>query len=162
MFHQVYINYSSPEEQVIALRLQSLGTACGISVIVPAVFSRQPAYAGIATDFSAQVDFAQLVFGIALSDISRGFLRDMDRARQLFRPTAIFASPTTSEALRRSYPAMHVAVIDPADALSTSLQVNNVLNFLATNPGERSFLLGFTLLAAGLIVMNHNTPRLPL
>lgn len=156
----VYISYSTPEEQVIALRLQALGTASGLAVFIPAVFTRMPGYQTLGVDTSFQLDYAQLVVAIALTDIRAAFMHDVERARLLGRPTVIFASCTTQGALRASYPFANIVAVDAQNPIGLDVQINNALGLQAPG-GEKALLFGFIMVAVGLILLDGATPRLP-
>jgi hypothetical protein len=149
---QVFVNFSSPREQVLALRLQALGSASGISVQLPQIFARQPGFELVPPQPTPTVAFAQLVIGIALNEVSQGFAVDMECARQTGRPTVVFAGPQTAGKLQQAYP-NGVVVVDPNDSTTLEVHLANVINQVAAQQRDRVLLKGFALLAVGLILV---------
>jgi len=149
---QVFVNFSSPHEQVLALRLQALGSASGISVQIPQVFTRQPGFELVRPQPTPTVAFSQLVIGIALREISQGFAVDMEYAKQTSRPILVFAGPLTAGKLQQDYP-NGVVIVDPNDSATLETHLARVINQVAAQQRDRVLLKGFALLAVGLILV---------
>ncbi len=67
MSHVVYLSYGHASEQVVALRLQALGTAHGLTVFVPPPFSRAESYDWHMSDSIGKLKLAQTVIAIVLA-----------------------------------------------------------------------------------------------
>ena len=146
-----YITFSTPAEQIQALRLQSLGTANSFAVAVPGLPSRMPS--GLHSVYApTELTSASMVIGIATEEISSAFMNDLRFSRNP-EGLRIFASPRIAMSLEPHYPAAVIRVGDPIAGITagfTSPSDSPVLKLNHPNPAVRAFLL----LAAGMIELS--------
>lgn len=150
---RVFVSYSQREDQVLALRLQTLaGTRPGLYVYVPAVSTRR----GSALDFQEPVVYqelkrADLVLAIIGGHVPPAIQKELKIAQQLGK--TILPIVLGRHEVKGLQPSQPVFYVDPLNPTAAEHEIVQYLSEARLGKTNNEAALGLVLLAVGLLIL---------
>lgn len=154
MSRSVYISYGRQEDQVVALRLQALGTAHGLTIFVPPPFTREPNFAFGTSTAMMKLQASNIVIAIALAAPSSVQLHEIMTAKLTYKQLFILASPLVAQWGLSDELKPHVIRLDPANPGSAEQEIITRVRSLLMDQENSTILLGLLTVAVGLMLLS--------
>lgn len=148
---QVFVSYSSADDQVTALRLQTLAAAHGLQVYVPPAHTRLRQSGGNAWDQVLRQ--SDLVLAVITGSLAPGAQRELELAAGLKKkvlPIVTVESALSSPVVQRFPQAFY---LDPMNPAAIENDIIGYLNQLNWEKQQTKALIALSVLAIGLLLL---------
>jgi hypothetical protein len=151
--YNVFISYSAFEDQVLALRLQTLAAVYGFNAYVPPAQTRQsPAL--LKDDARRAIDDADLFLAVVTQQPSPAAISEVEYARGHGRLIIPIVGPFVDPSFLSAFP--QAFYIDPANPAKVETDIVAFLQKSQTDKSNRNLFVGLTALAVGLLLLSDS------
>ena len=148
---KVFISYGNAADQATALRLQALAAVNGLTVYVPAAFTRQGTSTSVDAESASRLVDAEVVLGVIGATLSEACRLELNTAINMRKDTIVMASPQSASLLQGYFPS-NLVVIDPTNPGQTEREIVQHLKSVNAEKDTQRALVALGTLAFGLLM----------
>jgi len=156
MAFQVFVSYSSRNDQVTALRLQTLAAAHGLQVYVPPASTRSGGFRTTGDGMERAVQQSDVLLAVitgALTPAVQGELETAARLNKPVLPIVTVRAVLQSPFLRQFQQAVYLDPSNPGEAEAHLVQALNQMKIQKQN---KQVLIALTALVIGLLLLSKD------
>jgi hypothetical protein len=152
---KVFMSYSTAADQIVALRLQTLGAIYGLTIYVPSAMTRQTTNPELSTEVQQKLQDSDAVMAVMMHNPTAGAVSEMNWALA----TGKMLIPIVSDSVSPEYYARFMPhfIVNPADPSETE---RAIVQFLATKhrtEEANTGLLALATLTLGLFLFSSDS-----
>ncbi len=152
---KVFISYSMPADQLVALRLQTLAAVYGLTVYVPPATTRQTPNPELTEEVQGKLWESDVVLAVMMRNPAASAVSEMNWALATGKLMIPIVSPSVSpDYYVRFQPHF---MLNPADPSQTEGAIVNFLADKQQTERTKTALLALTTLAVGLILFSSDS-----
>jgi|SRR5579862_9807493 len=152
---KTFISYSTAQDQIIALRLQTLAAVYGMTVYVPPATTRQTWTGALSPEVQNHLRESDVVLAVITHNPTPGAVNEMNAGLQLGR----LLVPIVSQSVPRQYYADFPAyfVVDPVSPWQTEQAIVQFLKGKQQSDAAKAGLLALATVAVGLLLFGSES-----
>ena len=150
---RVFISYSAQEDQVIALRLQTLASVYGFQAFVPPATTRaRSAVQRLHLSIQQEIRHSDLVLAVVNHTPSNSAIAELNYASSLQKMVVPIVSPWVDQNFLESFP--KAFVIDPRDPSRVESELLEFLHEKKASRETTNAAVGLTALIVGMLLLS--------
>ena len=152
---KIFISYSTAQDQIIALRLQTLAAVYGVTVYVPPATTRQGWTGVLVPEVQNHLSQSDVVLAVVTQNPTQGAVNEMNTALQLGK----LLIPIVTQSVPREYYASFPAyfVVDPVNPWQTEQAIVQFLKDRQQSDAIKAGLLALATVAVGLLLFGSES-----
>lgn len=144
---KVFLSYSTVEEQIMALRLQTLGAVYDLTVFVPPAGTRRTTSAELSKVVRDNIDNCDVVLGVMMQNPVAGAVSELSYALAKGKLVIPIVGPGVDVGVYQGFEHFQ---LDPGDPSRTELAILGHLTNKKTSAEKKNVVLALASIAIGL------------